>query len=111
MFRCIVIAPPCSDTSNAATLMVITGIDEPAKKPLFSVYPNPARDFIIMETTGNFVNGTCLLTDIYGRVLLSGIVASPQTKIEGNHLSQGICFFSIRSGSDQVQQTLKVVLQ
>lgn len=111
MFRCIVTVLSCTDTSNSATLTVVTGIDETAKKPLFSVYPNPAHDFIIVETAGSITNGTYVLMDVYGRILMSGIVAAPHTKIEVHHISQGICVLSIQSISDQVQETIKVVLQ
>jgi hypothetical protein len=78
---------------------------------LFSVYPNPAHDFIIVEADGSITNGTYVLMDVYGRSLMSGIMAAPQTKIEVHHLAQGICVLSIQSVSDQVQQTIKVVLQ
>lgn len=111
MFRCIVSAPPCSDTTNAATLTVTTGIDKPAKKPSFSVYPNPSQDFMTIQSADNFAGGIYVLMDVYGRILITCTLASPRTKIDVSHLLGGICILTIRSTSGQIKEIIKVVLQ
>lgn len=110
MFRCIVTALPCTDTSDTATLTVVTGIDEPMDKALFFVYPNPAHDYFIIQSESNITDGTYTLLDLYGRTLVNGKMLSNRVRVDVSHLPGGICYLVIRNTSGQIYATFKVAL-
>lgn len=70
-----------------------------ASQSLFSVYPNPAQDFVMLamnNTTRKFLNGTLRIYDLAGKMILNEQVASWEQKrrerIDVSLLKSGIYF-------------------
>ena len=110
-FRCVVTAPPCSDTSHVAVLMVTTGLAEPQNKGIFSIYPNPASEQITIRQTADTHGASWALSDLTGRTITSGKISSQKTLIKINHLSPGICFLTIHNPESNTREIFKVVVR
>ena len=51
------------------TIGITVGMDEPDAQNLFTVYPNPANDFVSIELPADFAKGSIELTDLMGNQL------------------------------------------
>ncbi len=68
-----------------------------------SIYPNPAKDVLIVDLPDYTSNSSYHILDITGRVLLSGIVNSNKFNINLNGLGAGIYTLIIESGTNYNQ--------
>jgi Secretion system C-terminal sorting domain len=73
--------------------------DAPSAPSMFSIYPNPAQDFVMLtmnNTTRKFLNGTLRIYDVTGKMILNEQVASweqkRREKIDISSLKSGIYF-------------------
>ncbi len=80
-----------------------TGLLETLNSNTFSVYPNPAKDKIMIEVEEGETPELITLFDIQGRVLKSIIPQSFKTEIDISKLSKGMYLLEVRS--DGLQQT------
>jgi len=88
------------------SLTVCTGINEQNDDHRVSIYPNPAGDFINIETaSGN--SADFLLHDAASKKLLKTHFTN-KTVLDVSHLSKGIYFYEIRY-EDGVTKTGKVI--
>jgi Leucine-rich repeat (LRR) protein len=79
---------------------------------LFSVSPNPARDFISISSTGNFTDAQIRITDISGRMLYTfrqSFIPGQQLTIPTYKLSNGILILVI-DGKD-IHEQFKIVIE
>ena len=108
MFRCVVSLGSCSDTSNAAVLVVNNnlGINYISKYNLFAVYPNPAKSVIYVKAEAKVVGSNYIVQDNSGKSILTGKLSSQNTTIELDNLSPGIYLLSI---GEDFRQTFKVI--
>ncbi len=96
---------------NAATFLITVnnciGLEE--KNILFSVFPNPAVEYIFVETENiDFSNATILLIDITGKVLVENKMTSAQAYFSLANFSAGVYFVKIQSGkTTQVEKIVK----
>jgi hypothetical protein len=76
-----------------------------------SIYPNPASNFITLETQTSLASGESIyqLQDLTGKVLLSGNVTATKFSLDISTLSKGIYLLSLIDGEQQVNR--KVVKQ
>lgn len=70
-----------------------------------AVYPNPANDFIFIETTGNFMYQ---LSNLNGQILISG-VAFEKEQVDLSGLAAGIYLIQMQNENNQTQ-TVKVTI-
>jgi hypothetical protein len=77
-YAVIVTKNGCTDTSDCRTVS-IAGITE-ALNNRFSVYPNPAEDYVILEFESTRADRTLIVQDVVGNT------CSEQKLIEGQHL-------------------------
>lgn len=91
-------------------ISVITSIKEVEGISLdFSVYPNPASDFLRLRTTNSELkNLRYQLYDISGNVLLSNEIESTETNISMQNLLPGNYFLRISSASIEIK-TFKII--
>jgi hypothetical protein len=96
-FRCIVTSGGCSDTSNTAVLTVNnnTGLNELSTSAAFTIYPNPAADFISIKADASLMGKSYILYDAVGRVVGAGIVATSTMSISLDGLSSGLYTLAI----------------
>jgi len=68
----------------------------------FSVYPNPAADFVnITITKGSLVNAEVMIYDFTGRIVMSTVLEDqPCTRINSTHLSHGVYQLILHSGDN-----------
>ena len=107
-FRCIVSSGSCSDTSNVALLTVNNnvGINETNQGNLFSVFPNPAQSIINVKTDSKLIGSVYSIFDNNGRVAQTGIIATANTEIDLNTLSEGMYVLKI---NEQFNQSFRII--
>jgi hypothetical protein len=109
MFRCILSSGSCSDTSNVAVLTVNNNaaINEFLQDNLFSVFPNPAQNFINIKADSKLVGSFYSILDNSGRIVLNGKITSETTTIDLDNLSEGIYMVSIAENKKQSFRVIK----
>ena len=107
-FRCIVSSGSCSDTSSVAVLTVNNnvGINESTNDNLFSVFPNPAQSIINVKTDISLVGKSYSIMDITGRIIQTGIIATENTEINLNSLSEGTYVLKI---NEKLNQSFRII--
>ncbi len=95
----------CTDTYTIQVQVGASSTDE-ANSALFTLYPNPAKDWVQLSlTTGEPVEYHLL--DLAGRSALQGI-ASGDTKLDISRLSPGAYFFTVKNEKGSFTQKLMV---
>ena len=72
------------------------------------IYPNPASDILNVELFSS-TDATYLLTDITGKVLISGALNLQTNTISLNQLSQGTYFLQVNQGKDMFVEKVIVI--
>jgi hypothetical protein len=105
-YACIITSNGCSDTSICLPVTTV-GIIETAGNEV-SLFPNPVKDQLTLEFTGDFHNGQIILTDIQGRTMLSNGFPSLQTiQIDMTGYCQGVYY--LRFIGDKSLKVWKVI--
>lgn len=73
---------------------------QPHKIPVFKCYPNPFENSITIESKGN--NQPFTISDLTGRILLTGQLSSPSMNIHTDQLSPGIYILAIEGYEQQI---------
>ena len=99
-----------SFTANAnrtlvANFSINTGIENIFKRSSISIFPNPAHDFITLNTV---IEGVLTMTDVSGRIIKQVIITSNETKINVSQLPKGCYIISIQSEDGVVSSKLIV---
>lgn len=63
---------------------------------LVSFYPNPTKDFINVNIDSSIVGTSYSLNDALSRVIQTGTLNAESSKIQIDHLSNGIYFLTIK---------------
>jgi acyl carrier protein len=109
VYRCIVTANSCTDTSSNAVL----NIDRVSVPKLFvpedfSVYPNPSNGIISIESKSSLFGSSYRVYSIKGVELLSGSITSKITTLNIQDLAEGV--YLVRVGNDE-KQTCRIIKQ
>jgi hypothetical protein len=75
----------------------------------FSVYPNPARERLFIDTDGK--NYDLQVTDILGRKLLTQSLRGPKTEIDLTGLPEGLALYAILGKGGEVLQSGKLIIE
>jgi hypothetical protein len=110
-YRCVIETHSCSMSSDVATLHVLIGLDEPDKGLAVLLFPNPAQTMVTLVTPTEMTGGTWRLTDITGRLLLSGIITSTETNIPISGIPAGICILQVQDHTGKMAKTLKLMVE
>jgi len=92
------------DTNVANNIDIIPlTITENNEKSIFSIYPNPTKDYIIvnineLNTTFNFI-----LSDINGRIIKNQRLINQNSIISLTEVNKGVYFYSITDDNNQVE--------
>jgi hypothetical protein len=83
--------------------IVTTGLNDAKNpQPIFSIYPNPARDFVTVQTAESIVPFKLQLFDSIGRLIRSENMLSNEHIVNMATLSAGLYFFKpLGSGAPQ----------
>lgn len=87
----------CGTTSMPyiAKVNLTTGTSEYSSQPNFNLFPNPASDNCVFETTDR---GTLTISNQLGQIIKSIIINDTQTVIKTADLNPGIFFLNFHSG-------------
>jgi hypothetical protein len=106
-FRCIISSGSCIDTSQTAVLTInTTEIHELISDNRFTIYPNPANDFITVKVSSLLLNKTYSVSDPFGKIILTGKIANENTTVNLNELAAGFYFFKM-AGEERSFKALK----
>jgi hypothetical protein len=97
-FRCIVTKRLCSDTSAAASLIVLSGVavkKDEKKNEGIEIYPNPASEFISVKVGKSQIGQSYKLVDVYGKLLREDKILTENFKLNTSNLSSGLYFLKI----------------
>lgn len=93
------IAPFLLKTDSLGAISSL-GIKEPSLKHGFSVYPNPANEYFVIETQKSEAGSTFSLSDVTGRKVAQQIITGEKTVLPTTHLKAGIYFYRIENGQE-----------
>lgn len=81
--------------------IITTDLNETANDNSFFIYPNPAEDEVIIETTSmnSLYNSVAYLYNIYGQLILSQFIQPPSDIIDISGLPQGTYLLKIFNGN------------
>jgi len=87
--------------SKELNISEVTGTN--SKKVLYgiTVYPNPASDFVSVQSNNPDTNSGYAITDLSGKTVLSGLIKNSSDKINISMLSSGT--YALAVGNEQVK--------
>ena len=88
--------------------MPTVGIHEIGNQELLKVYPNPAKDKIIVRVSKNG-NSNILITDMLGKKIKEIKTTELQTEINVSDLQGGVYFIKLTIGNENSVQ--KIIIQ
>ncbi|MBL7911096.1 MAG: M4 family metallopeptidase [Bacteroidia bacterium] len=95
----------CSATDSVNVIVSIcTDIKTVVNSTSFSLYPNPASDYFIVNSTNN-AGLTLIVTDAAGRLIMKKELKSASEKINISQFAKGIYFIEVKEGSKAVYRT------
>jgi len=107
IFRCIVTVKDCSDTtSNAKLTAGVSNVNTLNTNPHFLIYPNPARETLIIESDPSSIGKTYTIYSIMGKEISTGNLTSQNT-INIEHFSDGVYFISLGEEAKQTYRFIK----
>jgi hypothetical protein len=91
-------------------ILVISGVDNSFIDLQIKVFPNPATDYLIIETDLSFLTSEMFyaVIDGSGKVIISNKVVNSTTAIPVNNLIYGVYFLQIRQGA-QLIKSFKII--
>ena len=109
VYRCIVTANSCTDTSSNAILTIDrVSVPKLLVSEDFSVYPNPSNGIVSIESKSSLFGSSYKVYSIKGVELLSGSITSKITTLNIQDWAEGV--YLIRVGND-AKQTCKIIKQ
>jgi alpha-tubulin suppressor-like RCC1 family protein len=96
-------------TGNAVVIINVintVGLTESSNQSNFSIYPNPAQNFLNIKADKKLIGENFFIYDNLGKSVLTGKISSENTTIDLGILSSGVYLFSI---GENIKQTFKVV--
>lgn len=85
-----------------------SGFSEVSKAGHFSIYPNPADDFVTLETKGGVNPDAITVLDLSGRVILSTRQVNEVTRLNLSGIPTGMYLIRIEEGNEQYIEKLLI---
>lgn len=86
----------------------IVDIEQINKRNNWSIYPNPAKDYISIQTSENKLNPYYKIHNINGLLLREGILNQSETRISVKELPKGMYFIELNiNGETSIQKWIK----
>ena len=79
-----------------------------ANETIFSIYPNPANDFISVNSDISLLGSAYSITDYAGKTITQGKLMNEVTPVDIQHLSPG-CYFLKVTNDNLAEQTRKII--
>ena len=104
----------CSVTDTLIIDVTLTGVSAPNNTNTLKVYPNPAKDFVIINT-GNYAsmsNYTLKIENTLGQTVYTTAINQAQFQVNVNSFGGlGVYFVKIIDNTSNVVSTKKIILQ
>ena len=101
----------CStNATNILLAEVCEGVDKINADNLFTIYPNPAKDYVIVETDLSAIGGWLQLTDVTGRIISKLKIENAKFRIATNNLTGGVYFITLNNSAGKIA-TRKLVVE
>lgn len=101
----------CSaSATNVIVLKLCTSIEVLEPGLNLSLYPNPANDYLMLNTDNALIGGTILIYDLQGRVVASEAIRGAFTQIATGNLSFGTYSVKIVNSESRKVANAKVVV-
>ena len=98
----------CQDTTVFVQVVTTFAVGIPSMgMGGFSVYPNPAQDYLVVENNSQEQNATFVLYDVVGRRVLS-VISHNQSVVSVEHLPSGVYLYQFVNPKNQILQQGKV---
>jgi hypothetical protein len=109
LFRCVITASNCNDTSDIAILTVVdnASIGNLTGRNLFTIFPNPTNDVIHIQAKAKLIGTKYTLYASTGIAVLSGELEGVETSINLKNLAEGVYLISIGDGMSQTFRVVK----
>ena len=116
----------CIATNSLATELTLirrpvhinidTGVNivEHHKQEHISIYPNPAKDYVVFETSLNYPNGKkykLILSDVFGQVVATLSLKNEKTVWDCREELSGTYIYSIKNGLNVIDRGKIVILK
>ena len=88
------------------SLTSLSGISLPSENDLFIVYPNPASNFVLVESAKNTLLDEVIITDISGKIVSRTNPKSLTSTIAIDRLNNGLYFVIVNNGNESYVQKL-----
>jgi hypothetical protein len=90
-YRCIVTQGHCGDTSGAAILQIVGGVSVRENEvPTWKMYPNPAKDEVMLERAGGPSASLLVVRNALGQLMLQAEVTEKSFNLNTTGWSEGI---------------------
>jgi hypothetical protein len=107
LFKCIVTANDCSDTSDVATLTIDrVNISEISKDQIFHIYPNPTNEIIHIQVNAEHIGISYTILSSIGVKVLEGEIKELDATVNIVDLQEGIYFVQI---GEDLRQIFKII--
>lgn len=98
--------------SSLVVVEVLQPLWDPSEEELFSITPNPANEYLIVNATWNNpsqIPGNIELRDLRGKVLLSQSTQGEHTRISLDQVSKGILFLQVTVGNHSEMKKVIII--
>ncbi len=102
--------PAIVTNTTVNTISVTTGIPKVSDELTFQIYPNPAKDYVIIETDAKDIGSAIHITDITGRIVKMLWITGSKLQVNTNGLAGGVYFVSLIDNTRRTA-TRKLVVQ
>ena len=79
------------------TVFNTMGSENYQKQSLLKVYPNPAKDYIVFETSESGINGTVVLMNIFGEEIVKKELPAGKNVFDIRGIESGVYFYKIET--------------
>jgi len=95
-------------TNTVTTMVTTVSGTQTVNANVFTMYPNPAKGFVVVTPAALNAPATVIITDVLGKELITTTVAGTNNTIDIASLQSGIYMVTVKTGSGQATQKLVV---
>jgi hypothetical protein len=105
LYAVIITSNGCSDTSECVVFE--TGDIAENSSTLFTLYPNPSNDFLLIKSEMNLLGETICFYNQIGQLILSEVVDKSEVTLDVKHFAPGIYYVNYLSEPESKQKWIK----
>jgi hypothetical protein len=87
--------------------ITIASVQESSVIEKLKIYPNPCEDFLNIKSVTELVGSELEIYDIFGKIILTGIIQSEESKIDISQLSPATYYLKLKN-EPYVEKIIKI---